>query len=142
MQQCPVSFHFFPGHGDNHFAAVRELDGVPHQVDDHLPQTAGISNHVIGYIRGNLVRKFQPLLSSPQAQSLEYVAYAVAEIEGDRLYLQLARLNLGEIKNIVDDGHQRFGGRPDCMDIFPLFSGEPAIHEQFRHAYDPVHGGP
>ena len=47
----------------------------------------------------------------PQRQRVHRVADGIAQVEVDRVELELARLDLGEVEDVVDDGQQRIGGR-------------------------------
>src|SRR5208337_1496211 len=62
MEHCPLDFSFFAGNADDHFAPVRELDGVSYQVDYDLAQPAGVANHRVRNIGRDMISKFEPLL--------------------------------------------------------------------------------
>ena len=38
-------------HAHDHLALVGELDGVAHQVEQHLPQPAGVADQGVGHVR-------------------------------------------------------------------------------------------
>ena len=65
-----------------------------------------------GTSAADLAGQFQPLLVRPQGQRLQGVAQGVAQVEGDCVQLQLARLDLGEVEDVVDDRQQRLGRTP------------------------------
>src|SRR5688572_7197822 len=52
-------------------------------------------------------QELQSLLLRLQGQRLEHGAHQVAHREGDRFQLQLARLDLGEVEDVVEDRQQR-----------------------------------
>src|SRR6266849_2133606 len=56
-----LEFHFFRADGvasdaDDDLAGFRELDAVPNQVDDDLPQPGGVSHEFLGNFRRNIER--------------------------------------------------------------------------------------
>ncbi len=55
--------------------------------------------------------------------------------------MQLARLDAGEIQDVVDDVQERIGGLAHGLGVIPLFGGERGLHEQVGHAHDTVQGG-
>ena len=44
----------------------------------------------------------------------------VAQVELDRVELELAGLHLGEVEQVVDDGQQGVGRGPDDLEILAL----------------------
>jgi len=48
----------------------------------------------------------------PQSQRADHVGQAVAEVEVDRMKIELAGFDLGEVQDVVDDREQRFGRAP------------------------------
>ena len=86
-----------------------ELDGVAHQVHDHLAQAPGVAAHAIGHVRRHTQQQFQLLLVCAHRQGFHGVAQHGVEREIDHLDTHLARLDFGKIQNIVDDIQQRIG---------------------------------
>ena len=65
----------------------------------------------------------------------------VAQAELDRVELELAGLDLGEVEQVVDDGQQGVGRGLDNLEVLPLLGVEVRVQGQLRHAEDRVHGG-
>ncbi len=89
-----------------HVAALGELDGVAGEVGQHLLQTHGIAGEGIGDIGIDPQRELQLLVVGAGAEQVHGLIEGVAQAEGDMLQLQLARLQLGEVEDVVDDAKQ------------------------------------
>ena len=87
-----------------------ELDGVADQVEQHLPQPAGVADQGVGHVRLHVADQFQPLLVGAHGQGAQGVADRRPQREVGRVQLQLAGLDLGEVEQVVDDA--RAGCRP------------------------------
>src|SRR5205085_12533019 len=92
---------------DHHFAMLRKLDSIADQVDDDLPQPAGITDQVVGDVGEDVAGQLQALFVRAQGEGLHRIAEAVAEREGDVVQIELARFDLGEVENVVDDIEER-----------------------------------
>ena len=79
-------------------------------MDENLPQPAGIPPHKRGDIRIGQARELQPLVFGRYDQHIHHVLQGRANIEVENLQVQPAGLDLGEIQDIVDQGHQGFTG--------------------------------
>ena len=89
---------------------VGELDGVADQVEQHLPQPAGVADQGVGHVRLHVADQLQPLPVGPHGQGPQGVADRRPQGEVGRVQLQLAGLDLGEVEQVVDDA--RAGCRP------------------------------
>ena len=101
---CRVPFHV-----DDDLAIGGKFDGVADQVDDDLPQPTGVSNQPVRDVFGNAASQFQSLAVRPNGQSVGGIIEVVAQVEVDRVQVQLAGLDLGRVENIVD--HRPAGSR-------------------------------
>ena len=63
-------------------------------------------------------------------------------LEIDRFKFKLARFDLGQIEDIVQERQQGFAGTLNGFDAAALFVGKRAVVEQSRHAENAVHRGP
>ncbi len=99
------------GHQQHHFAALGELDGVADQVDEHLPQPAGVAHQHLGHVRRNRVGQLEVLLVGPHAERFERIAQAVVEVEIDGVDVEPAGFDLRKVEDVVDDRQQRIGPR-------------------------------
>ncbi len=95
-----------------------EFDRVANQVDNHLTQSSRIANQRLRQSRRNVASELESLLGGSSRQSLHGSSNRVGEIEVDRLKFKLARLNLGEVKNVVEQSEQALA---DCWTM-PTYS--------------------
>src|SRR6185436_21166290 len=62
------------------------------------------------------------------------------QIKRDRLDGQLARLDLREIEDVVNDDQKRLGAGTGDLDELVLTGGQFGLVQQAKHAHDAVHG--
>ncbi len=79
-----------------------ELDRIACQVDDDLPQPTSIADQIVGQTGGDATGKLQPFLGGPDRQHLPRLPTQFLRLKSDRFQLQLARLDLGEVKDVVE----------------------------------------
>jgi len=101
----------------------------------------GVSDQRLGNVGGDPAGQLQALPVGPQCQSAHGVVQGVAEVEGDRVEVELAGLDLGEVEDVVDDRQQGLGRRDDRAEVFPLAGRQLGVEGQFGHADDAVHRG-
>ena len=68
-------------HLDDHLAALGELDRVPHQVEDHLPKTAGITDDAIRNVGRDVADQLEPLRVRANGHRLQGVVQAVTQLK-------------------------------------------------------------
>ena len=71
--------------------ALRELHRVVHQVHQHLPQPAAVSNEAPRNVERLLVDELDPLLRGPHRQGLEAVSETLVQVERSRPELERPR---------------------------------------------------
>ena len=125
--------------GHENLAPLRELDRVADQVDQHLPESIGITDDQSG--TSGLIRQAS---SSPlpwaRSASVRIVPSTISRsAKRDRIENQLPGLDLGEIEDVVDDGQERLRRMLDDLEILALTGIELGIEHEFRHADDAVH---
>src|ERR1700722_5755918 len=91
---------------DDYFAALREFHGIPHQVDEHLSYSAGITRQIIRHIGSDSPRQFQSFLMGSETERLQCVSYALTQRKVRNIQIQFSCFNLGEIENVVDQAQQ------------------------------------
>ena len=126
-------------HGD--LALVGELDGVAHQVDEDLAQPAGVAAQTAP-ARPDATAQMNssPFSWARTASSGGDVVQQCAQVEVQRLQLELARLDLGEVEDVVDDRQQRLAARAHGLGVAPLLLVQLGVQQQPGHADDAVHG--
>ena len=90
-------------HPDANLPVGGELDGVPHQVDQHLPEPGRVSQHPFGDPGVDVIHNLQRLAMSLQGQRFERGPQAVAEMEFDLLEIEFLGFDLREIEDVVDE---------------------------------------
>jgi len=66
--------------------------------------------------------------------------YGPPEIKVDRLEVELAGLDLGDVQDVVDDEQQVVGRVPDGLQVVALLALEAGLQGYLGHADDGVHG--
>jgi len=77
---------------------------------------------------------------SPQGQRSGEVVQQARQVEVQRLQVELLRLDLGEIEDVVDQAEQRFAAGAHDLGILALLIVQLRIQQEPGHADDPVHG--
>ena len=123
-----------------HVALVRELDGVANQVGQHLTQAQRVT---VQRPRGILGREFCAELESLVACWLgkhqHHIRDHVGQVEVDCFELHVARFNLGEIQDVVDDGKQVLARTQRRHGPLALLRCQRAAQQQLVHAQHAVH---
>ena len=115
------------------------LKALPTRLTHHLPQTVGIARPE----PGQLAAKHDKQVRAPSVGSTVTTASAFerSRKSNARRRVELARLDLREIENVVDDRQQRLGRLTDCArSSRRCRSVEFGSQQQFGHADDAVHG--
>jgi hypothetical protein len=87
----------------------------------------------------NLGAEFQVLGARFNADESDYLIQHLGQIEIGMLELNLARLNLREIENIVDQGEQGARAVHDGVCELTLHGAQLRVEQQLRHAHHPIH---
>ena len=124
---------------DRHRAPTRELHRVSHQIDQNLPQASGVAPHLRRYLGAYQTDQFQAFLLGFDREQLGRILQRRRQVEIHNLQLQFARLDLGEIQDVIDQRQQRFPARAHNFRVMPLFGGEFGFQQQARHADHAVH---
>ena len=74
-----------------------------------------------------------------ERKRLEGLVEHLSQREVDAVDLELARLDLREVQDVVDDDEQRFGRLPDGLQVVALDGRHLGLERQLRHAEDAVH---
>src|SRR5580700_6875561 len=141
MQRGSSGFAALFGHADQDLAVLCELDRVPYQVDQNLTNPPGIAKQRFGNVRRNLADEFQAFLVRAATERFHRLAQAVAQIKWNRFEIELSRLDLRKVQNIVDDGKEGLRRKSNEPEVFSLFGSEVGIQHELGHAEDAVHRG-
>ncbi|OEZ67393.1 hypothetical protein JAB2_23320 [Janthinobacterium sp. HH100] len=94
-------------HFQQHLAIGREFQRVTQQVDEDLPQARGIGAHVAGQVQRQFAAQQQALGVGLALHDAGRVADQRQQVEVHRFQGQLARVDLREIEDVVEDGQER-----------------------------------
>ena len=94
---------------ENHLSLGGELDRVAQEVDHHLPQTRGVTDDQVACPFGNIEDQLQAFFVGLECKGSRRSPEAALERELDILQLNPAGLDLGEIKDVIDDPQQGVG---------------------------------
>ncbi len=61
-------------------------------------------------------------------------------VQGEGDELQVARLDLGEVKDVVDEDEEGLCGGADLAGEDDLLGGKRGLHDELVHAHDDVEG--
>ena len=96
---------------------------------------------IVRHVRGDVEGQLQVLLVGPQGERPHRVAQAIAQVERAGVEVELARLDLREVEDVVDHRQQRVGRRCDDLQVLALLGRELGVQDQLGHADDAVHRG-
>ena len=123
----------------DHLARVRELDRIGNQVDEHLPQPAGVADRALGHKLSDVQHQLDALVGGSLGEELDRLLHHVLGAEVNRLQANAARLDLREIEDVVDDLQQRISRGANRVDVLALLERQLGVEQETRHADDPVH---
>ncbi len=126
---------------ERHLTALRELHGIAQQVQQHLPQPAGITPQSGRHTGGDQGAQFQPLAGGRFRHHVQRILHDFAQLKIQVFEVQFAGLDLGEIEDVIDDGQQALGAPADLLGVIELFGVQPGGQQQIRHADHAVHRG-
>src|SRR5437016_13459545 len=92
------------GNLDYKFAGFGELERVADEIDQDLLQAGDIPGNDRRSIVRDDARQIEAFLSRFGRQHIQGLFNTLAKIERPVLQLQLARLDLGEVEDVVNDG--------------------------------------
>lgn len=117
-----------------------ELDGIADQIGQDLTQAGRVGS--IPAFGAAIDRGFQlkPFFSARWAEGRNRPVQRLTKRKLDGLQLDLARLDLGQVQHIIDDGQKQVTGRCDCLDHLALPIVQPGVAQDGGHAQDTVQG--
>ena len=124
--------------GNQHTPGLGEFDGIVGEVSQHLAQANGIADDD-RYARIHKYRQVQPLADRAFHEQAGDVLGDLGQVNRDGLHLELARLDLREIENVIDDAEQRLARFGDDVGIAFLASREIGSRQHLAEGEDAVH---
>ena len=116
-----------PAGTDDHLACGRELDGVAREVHQHLANARRIPAQHRRQRRIDGVRELEFLLMCSHADDLGHLVDDALEVVVFFEDLELAGLDLREVEDVVDHGHQRVSRGDGDLRVLSLLGGERGV---------------
>ena len=82
----------------------------------------GSPDEGVRHVGRDVVGQLQPFLVGAQGQRVHGVVEGVAEVEVDRVQVELAGLDLGEVEDVVDHGQQAIGRELHHPEVLALLA--------------------
>ena len=127
----------YSGHGD--LTLLRELDGVPDQVHEHLPHAGGVPSHQVRDVGRHVHGELEMLLASPDREQVGGGMHDFREIERDRFELEVLRFDLRVVEDVVEDGEQRLGRGAHQLQRASLLYAELRVEHELDEPEHRVH---
>ena len=125
--------------GHHHFTLVRELDGIAHQIVQHLTEPQRVAAQVARHIRSDRVHDFDTFFLGAQRGDGGDRFQNVIQRKLHGLQCQHAGFDLGIVQDVVDDGQQRIGRQLHFFQIVALLGRKRCLAHQPGHADHRVH---
>src|SRR5438874_2426316 len=109
MQAAAASVCAVAANDQQDVTFVGEFDRISEKVRENLAQANRISDDSGRRIGRNVADELQTLLMRADGQSLQDVAREISDRNGDRFHIELARLDLREVEDVVEDSQQTVG---------------------------------
>ena len=103
MQECVLPGEPIDLDPYRDFADRRELHRVADQIGDDLTQSGRIASHQVRHARRDLVDELDALLVGARRERVNRVVEQLAHFEFDMIQVELARLDLREVEDVVQE---------------------------------------
>src|SRR5207253_324394 len=123
--------------GDTSFFC--KFEAIADEIEQNLPQAIGVAAESAAELGIDKNTDFDTFLMCSRRQQRYRALHRLNQIEVDRFEIDLARLELGDIENIVDDCEERLARLPHRLSIASLFVVERRIQQQAGHAENAIH---
>src|SRR5712692_6898772 len=124
----------------HHLAALRELDGVSDQIDQHLAEATGVATQGGRDRRVDARQELDSLAVGALGEQLGRFLDGGGHGEVDVLELHPARFDLGEVEDLVENAQERAARAADRLRVLALLGGEGRVEEEPGHSQHTVHG--
>ena len=102
---------------DPDVAGLREFNGIVHEIGHHLPQAHIIQQQQFSRIPVHIHLQQQGFLLETHPEHLPHLFEQLRQPGGDLFNVQLPRLHLGQVQDLVEQVQQAFPRRKDGGDI-------------------------
>src|SRR5512134_3713575 len=98
-----------------------------------------IADQRTGYIGREMAGQLEAFLVRPHRENLDGFLDKIAQVEFNRLQLNMAGLDLRKVQNVVNQLKKAATGTPEDPEVLSLVRRQLCIPEQIGHADDGVH---
>jgi len=123
-----------------HASLLGKLERVAQQINKNLPQSSRVPFDNVIEISGSRYRKFEAFLLGCRGKKCFQGIEGVTKTEDFRVDLKLARLQLGEIQNVINDHQQVCRGLLNGPEVGLLALINLGLLEHRHHPQHAVHG--
>jgi hypothetical protein len=126
-----------------HAAFLGELDPIGEKIGENLAEAQRVADHRADGAQPILQIEPEVLLLGPRLQQSVQILDQLPQVEGLRIELQLAGLDLGKVEDLVKQGEQGLARAQDRLDPPMMPRGQVVgAEQQLGHAEHAVHRGP
>ncbi len=130
-----------PGNVGADIALLGEFDGVVEDVDENLLDPPLVAVVAAGEGAVALVLHDEPSFGGGHVHHAHHLAHHCFQVVIRIHQLHLARLYLGQVQNVIDDGQQVLGGGLYVLGVGVDLGVSALLHDDVVQADDGVHGG-
>ena len=118
----------------------REFDRVLEKIHDDLPQASLIAPHQRRKVVGDVDDDLETLAMRIHDEKIRGLVHGGPQIEAGRFEVELSRLDLGKVENVVDETQKHVGRKSHLSHVVGLFRVESRVLQELDDAYDRLDG--
>ena len=122
-----------------HAAGLGELHRIRKEVVEDLTNPGAVRLHAPRQVGVHIDLHRKALGPGRRGNDLERLLDVATNVDVVQFDVELSRLDLREVENVVDDPEQRVATQPDRVDVLALLDGERRLLQQARHPDHAVH---
>jgi len=130
------------GGRERHLPDLGELDGVGEEVEKDLTHSTGIAVNVGRQVVAHQTAELEPLAVGKLGDDIQRSLHHLDEVAVDDLELELPRLDLREVEDVIDDREQAVGRTPYGLRELHLLLVELRFEKEPGHPDDSIHRRP
>ena len=130
---------FGSGHRDTHRATVGKLHCIAEEIDENLLDAYGVAYAQPARAWRHTGKQVDAFGSRTGSKEIDRILHEIDQRKGLKVEFDSARLDLGEIEHVIDDGQQGITAPADGLDEIELFGVQRSVQEQIGHADNGIH---
>ena len=139
LDPCPSARGVEDGNQQRNAALLGEFHGVAREVEEDLAQAARVAAQAVRHLGCYVAGDLHTLRLGARRQQVDDAFDQTAQLEVQAVDLELARLHLREVEDVVDDGDQRLARFPRGLGVIELLAVELGVEQEIDHAEHAVH---